>query len=198
MTPPERRYVELVDEYGTTGITVWNAYVHVLKTATVGCAIKFSRLALTMHNGKKSLTMAKDSTMHVESADHSGRLSMWWSKLLEEPAITCAKFHDMPPATVVNVSGIVGFIAQEEKNVNGEVKMLLILYITDATGKLELRSWNHTDVEFLQYKERPVLFQRVRVCTYAGTRTGELLTGSNGTKVITDFDSRSLEAYWAE
>lgn len=197
-SPPERRYVELMDEYGTTGITVWNSYVHALKPTSVGCVVKFTRLSLTMHNGKKSLTMAKDSTMHVEEPSHVSHLSKWWSGLLTEPAITCAKFHDMPAGSIVNVSGILGFISQEEKIVNGEVKLLLILYITDKTGKIEIRSWNHTDVEFMQYRERPLLFNRMRVSLYAGNRTADLLTGNNGTQITSNFDSRDLEAYWRE
>jgi hypothetical protein len=36
------------------------------------------------------------------------------------------------------------------------------------------------------------------VCLYAGTRTGELLTGPNGTMVTTDFDHADLDKYWAE
>lgn len=147
---------------------------------------------------QKSLTMAKDSTMHVEEPSYVGLLPKWWSGLLLEPVITCARFHDMNPGSIVNVSGILGFVSQEEKMVNGELKHLLILYITDRTGKLELRSWNHTDVEFLQIRERPVLFNRVRVSLYAGTRTADLLTGINGTQVTSHFDSRDLEAYWQE
>jgi hypothetical protein len=198
MTPPERRYVELMDEHGTTGLTVWNAYVHALKPTAVGCVVKFTRLSLTMHNGKKNLTMAKDSTMHLEPPEHTGQLQKWWSNLLTQPAFTCAQFHDLATSSVVNVAGILGFIHQEEKIVNGEVKMLLILYITDKTGKIEIRSWNHSDTEFLQHRERPILFNRVRVCQYAGTKTGELLTGPNGTKITTKFDSADLEAYWQE
>ncbi len=197
-TPPERRYVELIDQYGITGITIWNSYVHAVKPPSVGCVIKFTRLSLTVHNGTKSLTMAKDSTMQVEEPNYAGQLTKWWSGLLSEPAITCAKFHDMTAGSMVNVAGILGFISQEEKIVNGERKLLLILYITDRTGKLELRSWNHTDVEFLQHRERPVMFNRVKVSLYAGTRTADLLTGTNGTHITTRFDSRDLEAYWQE
>jgi len=198
MSPPERRYVELMDEHGTTGITIWNSYVHAIRTATVGCVVKFTRLAITVHNGKKSLTMGKDSTMHVEAPDATGRLPLWWKQLLEAPRISCLEFHDMPSARIVNVAGVLGFICQEEKIVNGEPKMLLIMIITDRTGKIEIRSWNHSDAEFLQYKERPILLKRVRVCQYAGTRTGELLTGDNGSRITTAFDSEDLQKYWAE
>ena len=198
MSPPERRYVELMDEHGTTGITIWNSYVHAIRTSTVGCVVKFTRLAITVHNGKKSLTMGKDSTMHVEAPDATGRLPLWWKQLLETPRISCIEFHDMPSARIVNVAGVLGFICQEEKIVNGEPKLLLIMIITDRTGKIEIRSWNHSDAEFLHYKERPILLKRVRVCQYAGTRTGELLTGDNGSRITTAFDSEDLQKYWAE
>jgi hypothetical protein len=197
-TPPERRYVELMDSHGSTGITVWNQYVHALGQSSVGCAVKFTRLAITMHNGKKNLTMAKDSTMHVEPPTYDGMHVKWWQGLLAEPSINCLQFHDTPALTIVNVAGILGFIQVEEKTVKGEIKSLLVLHLTDRTGRIEIRSWNHSDTEFKRYQERPILLKRVRVCLYAGSRTGELLTGPNGSLVTTDFDHRDLDLYWQE
>jgi hypothetical protein len=198
MSPPERRYVELMDAHGTTGITVWNSYVHALGPTAVGCVVKFTRLTLTMHNGKKNLTMAKDSTMHVELPSYEGALPKWWNMLTAEPKLSCLQFHDTPSLSVVNIQGILGFVMCEEKMVKGEPKQLLVLYLTDRTGKVEIRSWNHSDTEFKRFLEKPVLFQRVRVCIYAGTRTGELLTGPNGTKITTDFEHQDLAKYWQE
>jgi hypothetical protein len=83
-------------------------------------------------------------------------------------------------------------------SVKGETKILLVLMLTDRTGKIEIRSWNHSDTEFKRFLERPVLLKRVRVCLYAGTRTGELLTGTNGTTITTDFDHEDLDKYWVE
>jgi hypothetical protein len=197
-SPPERRYIELMDAFGTTGITVWNTYVHVVTPASVGCVAKFTRLALTMHNGKKNLTMSKDSTMHLELPTYQGMHPTWWQGLLTQPVINCMQFHDTPALHIVNISGILGHVQQEEKMVKGSAKNLLVLYLTDRTGKIEIRSWNHSDTEFLPYKERPVLLKRVRVCLYAGTRTGELLTGLNGTTITTHFDNDDLKRYWSE
>lgn len=195
---PERRYVELMDPHGCTGITVWNQHAIALGPASVGCVVKFTRIALTMHNGKKNLTMAKDSTMHVDLPIANGMLMTWWRNFLTEPSINCLQFHDTPALTVVNIAGILGFIHMEEKMVKGQPKPLLVLYLTDRYGKIEIRSWNHSDTEFMPFLERPILLNRVRVCIYAGTRTGELLTGSNGTKIATDFDHSDLDKYWAE
>ena len=196
--PPERRYIELMDAFGTTGITLWNAYIHAVSPLSVGCVAKFTRLALTMHNGKKNLTMAKDSTVHVETASYQGMLPTWWHSLLSQPIVNCLQFHDTQALNIVNISGILGHIQMEEKMVKGVPKSLLVLFLTDRTGKIEIRSWNHSDTEFLPYKERPVLFKRVRVCLYAGTRTGELLTGPNGSTITTKFDNEDLMKYWSE
>jgi len=195
---PERRYIELMDAFGTTGITLWNAYVHAVSPLSVGCVAKFTRLALTMHNGKKNLTMAKDSTVHVETASYQGMLPTWWHSLLSQPMVNCLQFHDTQALNIVNISGILGHIQMEEKMVKGVPKSLLVLFLTDRTGKIEIRSWNHSDTEFLPFKERPVLFKRVRVCLYAGTRTGELLTGPNGSTITAKFDDEDLKKYWSE
>jgi hypothetical protein len=197
-SPPERRYVELMDQFGTTGITVWNQHVHALGPTSVGCVVKFTRLALTMHNGKKNLTMSKDSTMHVEQTTYNGMLVRWWRDLLEEPALNCLQFQDTPALTVVNVAGILGAIATEEKMVKGQPKQLLVLHLTDRYGKIEVRSWNHSDTEFIRFQEKPILLKRVRVCLYAGSRTGELLTGPHGSMITTDFDHLDLDKYWSE
>lgn len=197
-SPPERRYVELMDPHGSTGITVWNSHALAINTSSVGCVVKFTRLALTMHNGKKNLTMSKDSTMHLELPSYECMLTKWWKSLMMEPPLTCIQFHDTPTLSVVNIAGVLGCIYVEEKIVKGEVKNLLVLIITDRTGKVEIRSWNHVDTEFKRFVEKPILLKRVRVCLYAGTRNAELITGDNGTMITTDFDHSDLDKYWNE
>jgi hypothetical protein len=197
-SPPERRYIEVMDPHGSTGITVWNHNAHAVGRDSVGCVVKFTRLALTMHNGKKNLTMAKDSTMHIEMPTYDSMLMKWWNNLLTQDMINAIQFHDTPSLSVVNISGILGCIHVEEKMVKGELKNLLVLMLTDRTGKIEIRSWNHSDTEFKRFLERAVVFKRVRVCLYAGTRTGELLTGPNGSMISTDFDHSDLDQYWRE
>ena len=99
---------------------------------------------------------------------------------------------------LVNVAGILGAIATEEKMVKGQPKQLLVLHLTDRYGKIEVRSWNHSDTEFIRFQEKPILLKRVRVCLYAGSRTGELLTGPHGSMITTDFDHSDLDKYWSE
>ena len=196
-SPPERRYIELADAQGFTGITVWNSYAHAITAECVGRVVKFTRLSIAVHNGKKSLTMSKESTMHVENSTYESLLSNWWRGLLAQPIMNALQFHDSTEG-IVNVSGVLGLIQVEEKMVKGVPKNLLVLHLTDASGRLEVRSWNHSDTEFLQYREQPVLLKRVRVVTYAGQKVGELLGGDTGTTVTTDFDSKDLRAYWQQ
>jgi hypothetical protein len=193
----DRRYLELGDAHGSTGITIWNSFVSIVTPDCVGRVLKFTRLALTVHNGKKSLTMSKESTMHIEDKNHVSFLSVWWNGLLNSPVQNALQFHDSAE-TIVNVSGILGLIQVEEKIVKGAPKNLLVLHLTDPSGRLEVRSWNHSDTEFLPYLEKPVQLKRVRVVLYAGQKTGELLGGDNGTIVNTEFDNVSLINYWKQ
>ncbi len=197
-SPPERRYVLLADAHGTTGITVWNANVKALGPHAVGSCVSFTRLALAVHNGKKSLTMSKESSVHVDSVSQDGPEANWWRGLLSHRPLTALQFQDAMEDTIVNVAGILGLITVEEKTVRHDSKNLLVLRFTDRTGQFEVRSWNHSDAEFLKYKERPLMLQRVRVTMYAGQRVGELLDGDNGTIISTDFDRTDLEKYWSE
>jgi hypothetical protein len=192
----DRRYLELSDAHGSTGITIWNPHVNTVTPDCVGRVLKFTRLALTVHNGKKSLTMSKESTIHLEDKEHVSFLSIWWKELLKAPILNALQFHDSAEL-IVNVSGILGLIQVEEKLVKGVPKNLLILHLTDPTGRLEVRSWNHSDTEFLPYLEKPVQLMRVRVVLYAGHKTAELLCGE-GTIINTKFDNKTLKQYWAE
>ena len=196
-TPPERRYIELADAHGFTGITCWNSYTHAVTPDCVGRVVKFTRLALTVHNGKKSLSMSKESTMHVELPSHVSLLADWWHGLLAQPTLNALQFHDAC-AGIVNVSGILGLIQVEEKLVKGQPKNLLILHLTDASGRIEVRSWNHEDTEFKRLQEQPVLLKRVRVVLFAGQKVGEMLGGPNGTTWSSEFDSTALREYWQQ
>ena len=196
-SPPERRYIELADAHGFTGITCWNSYANAVTPDCVGRVVKFTRLALTVHNGKKSLSMSKESTMHVELPSHVSLLAEWWHGLLAQPILNALQFHDAN-AGIVNVSGILGLIQVEEKLVKGQPKNLLILHLTDSSGRIEVRSWNHDDTDFKQFQEQPVLLKRVRVVLFAGQKVGEMLGGPNGTTWTSDFDSSALREYWQQ
>ena len=136
--------------------------------------------------------------MHVESPMCEGPETAWWRSLLTAKPLTALQFHDKSENDIVNVAGILGFIQVEEKKVRSDNKNLLVLHLTDRTGRFEIRSWNHSDTEFLQYHEKPIQLKRVRVSMYGGQRVGELLDGPQGTVVSTDFDSSDLRSYWQE
>ena len=188
----------LADAHGTTGITVWNANVRALDVHAIGSCVSFTRLAVTVHNGKKSLTMSKESSVHVESHCHDGPEVAWWQGLLAKRPLTALEFQEAEEDSIVNVTGILGLITVEEKTVRNDCKSLLVMRMTDRTGQFEIRSWNHSDAEFLQFREKPLMIQRVRVTIYAGQRVGELLDGINGSIVTTDFNKTELIKYWSE
>ena len=99
---------------------------------------------------------------------------------------------------MISVSGILGFMCMEEKVVKTETKWLLIMRILDRTGTIELRSWTHTEADFSRHRERPLLFKRVRVTAYAGTKMLELIDG-RGSVVETEFpEAADLSAFWKE
>jgi hypothetical protein len=197
-SPPERRYVLLADAHGTTGITVWNANVKALGSHAVGLCVSFTRLAITVHNGKKSLTMTKESSVHVESSSYDGSEATWWRGLLTQRPLTALQFQEATEDTIVNVAGILGLITVEEKIVRNDSKTLLVMRLTDRSGQFEVRSWVHSDAEFLQFREKPIMLQRVRVTMYAGQRVGELLDGPLGTIITQQFDQSDLIKYWNE
>ena len=126
--------------------------------------------------------------MHVELSSHVSLLADWWHGLLAQPTLNALQFHDAC-AGIVNVSGILGLIQVEEKIVKGQPKNLLILHLTDASGRIEVRSWNHEDADFKRFQEQPVLLKRVRVVLFAGQKVGEMLGGTNGTTATSEFDS---------
>jgi hypothetical protein len=103
----------------------------------------------------------------------------------------------MDDNSIASVSGILGFVNTETKIVNGREKNLLTLHMVDASGKLDIRSWNHSADMFLAYVDRPVLIRRVRVTSFAGTKMCELLDGS-GSVIETSFDGDSaLMQFWS-
>jgi hypothetical protein len=106
--------------------------------------------------------------------------------------------HDVEDNAIVTVSGIVGVLSTDTKKVKNSTKDLLNIRITDRTGCIDIRSWNHSEAELSHLIEKPVLFQRVRVTSFSGTKILELLEGA-GTEIRTQFDGTDdLLAYWAE
>jgi hypothetical protein len=195
---PDRRHVLLVDQHGCTGLTIWGAHVPLFNFASVGTVVKFTKLSLIMHNGKKSLSMAKDTTVVFMPTSTSTEESKWWHSLADSKYKRIADIHDCEDDVVINVAGIVGMLSSETKRVRSDNKDLMNMRLTDRSGFIDVRSWNHSETEFAMFLEKPLLLQRVRVTSFAGIKVLELLDG-NGTIVNSNFDGQSdLEDYWKE
>jgi hypothetical protein len=196
---PERRHIQLIDQRGSTGLTLWNDNVRMFSTASVGLVVKFTKLAMVFVNGKKSLSMGRDSTVSfVNTVAVPTEESKWWRSLLLCKPLRIIDVHDCEVDVVISVSGIVGLIYTERKRVKDQDRDLLCMRMTDMTGFIDIRSWTHSEQEFAHFLEQPMMLQRVRVCSFAGTKTLELLSGT-GTIVVEEFEGkRELQKYWAE
>jgi len=196
---PERRHLQLIDERGSTGLTVWNENVRLFSQSSVGQVVKFTKLCMVFNNGKKQLSMSRDSSVtFVNTLAVPCEESRWWKSLLLCKPLRIIDVHDCEENSLVNVAGIVGMLHTERKRVKDADRDLLCIRLTDRTGFVDVRSWTHSEQEFASFLEQPMLLQRVRVCVFASIKTLELLSGM-GTKVIDDFDGKAdLMQYWSE
>lgn len=80
----------------------------------------------------------------------------------------------------------------------GVPKTLLTLHLVDSSGKLDVRSWNHTPDMFNHLANCPILIRRVRVTSFASIKLCELLDGS-GSVVEKSFPGDAvLRKFWSE
>ena len=192
---PDRRYIQLSDQYGSAGLTVWNHNVSLFGPATVGKVVNCKRLVVQSHNGKRCLTMARDSTIEVED-DGQHAVMDWWKGLLHARARNALEAHNSEDNDIITLSGVVGQVSEETKVVNGAARVLTTIHMVDATGKFMLRTWNHVHQQFQVFVDKPVSIQRVRVVSFAGEKLAEFLDG-NGSVILTDFTGCSaLKDWW--
>ena len=192
-TNPDRRYVQIADSTGSVGITVWNDNVSRFSRDTIGKVMVANRIVSGSHHGKKVLTMTRETTIEFPSV-HT--LQQWWSSLLTIPPSSLAAIQDMTENTIVNVAGVVGMITEEIKMVGNVQKILTSLHLGDSSGELVVKSWNHRSVDFAMFEEMPVLIQRVRVSSFAGQKTAELLD-NEGSVIVKEFPGKlALIKYW--
>ena len=195
---PDRRHVLLVDQFGCTGLTVWGAHVPLFTFATVGTVVKFTKLGMVVHNGKKALSMSKDTTIVFMPSTCSTEESQWWQSFSHQPFKRIIDIHDCDDNQIVNVAGIVGSLSSETKRVRSDNKDLMNMRLTDRSGFIDVRSWNHSEEEFKSFLEKPLLLQRVRVTSFAGIKVLEMLDG-NGTTVVPHFaGEEELAKYWVD
>jgi hypothetical protein len=196
-TNPDRRYIQLADATGSVGVTVWNENVDSFSTASVGRLVTLTKVLITNHHGKKALSMARDSSVQqIDDEMHTD--STWWRSLLAVPALSCGAVHDVADNTMVSVCGILGHISADTKMVQGAPKTLITLHMVDSSGKLDVRSWNHTADAFYHLSDTPIMIRRVRVTSFASIKLCELLDGA-GSVIETVFPGdAALRKFWRE
>ena len=194
---PDRRYILLSDVTGTVGLTVWNANVAKFTSDGIGSIVHAEKLVLTQHNSKKTLTMTRESVIKCLT-DPKNALSIWWRDLASMRPVPLGEVQTLPENSIVSVSGILGFVTAESKNVGNEIKTLTTLHMVDKSGSFTVRSWNQVPSIVDFSVEKPLLLQRIRVTSFAGQKIGELLDGT-GTTVVTKFDGAAeLAQFWIE
>jgi hypothetical protein len=195
---PVRRHVLVGDGRGTVGITVWNAHVNSFSMSSVGQLVVVTKVSMILHNGTRGISMNKESTVSFNTlADHFA--AIWWNAIPHQSAVSAVLFNDQRDNTVVNVAGILGSVTVEQRTVRCDARELLTIRLVDRTGIIAIRSWNHSLALFQHLVDRPVLIKRVRVTSFATTKTGELFDGSGTTIVSDDFPGAcDLAKFWTE
>lgn len=190
---PVRRYVLLADELGTIGVTFWNQNVSKFSSSSVGHVVQLTKVLITQHNGKKSITMNKESGLTFTE-----QIAPFWSELARNPIVSIVDVHSMPANSFVTIAGVLGFLHSERKIVKDQEKELVIMKLIDRTGQIEVQSWVSKLADFSVYRDRPVKFQRLRVVAFGGIKCLEILDG-NGTLVNSEFDGcGELAKFWNE
>ena len=194
---PDRRYIVLADSTGSVGITVWNQNVNMFGFDSVGRVVQCCRIVVATHNGKKTLTMVRDSSVEfIHDANHA--LAQWWRELLIMQPCPLGDVQSISDNSIINVAGVLGFLTEEIKMVGNVQKTLTSMHLGDSTGNIVVKSWNHPSLTFAMHVEHPILIQRVRVTSFAGSKIGELLDGS-GSVICTEFAAKKrLQRYWSE
>ena len=195
---PERRHVFLSDRHGATGLTVWANHVAMFIPAAIGKVVKISNLTVSNHNGKRTLAMARDSSIKFLSDEEAVRTDegKWWNSFntLSPLTINCACMMD--DDAVVNVSGVLFMIFTETKRVRNDEKELLTIRIADHSGQMDIRSWNHKDSDFRTYLDKPISLMRIRITSFATKKIGEMLDGNGTVSSPVFFGSEDLARFW--
>ena len=123
--------------------------------------------------------MARDSSIKFLS-DSESRISeekMWWNSRLHPSSgsLDVGSFCSFNDDSIVSVSGVLFQIMTDVKRVRNEDKELLTLRIADHSGHVDIRSWNLSRADFHSFIDKPILFQRVRVTSFAGIKEYLLL-----------------------
>jgi hypothetical protein len=197
--PPARKHIFVADSFAVTGITVWNADVEKFPKEVLGATVSISRASVSMYQGKKSLVLNKDSSVVVDSVSQSPA-ALWWQSLALQPPLPLSAACNAADNRIVNVFGVLAFVAYEEKEVNGAVRLVATVHLASQTTKMNLRGWDLSAdmvarIEAL--RDQVVQVRRVRMTSYGGTKIGEILDSALGS-IFLLYKDADLERFWAE
>ena len=197
--PPARRHVFVADQWGCTGVTVWNGEVAKFTHAVLGAVVTITRASVALYQGKKGLVVNKESSLLVDSVNPSP-MAEWWTSLTRQAPLSLSAALMVADNAIINVFGILAFISHEEKEVNGEVKIVSSIHLASPTAKFQLRGWDlqqETIHGFSHMMNSVICARRVRVTSYAETKIAEIMDSALGTIVSPHADAE-LDRFWAE
>jgi hypothetical protein len=197
--PPARQHITLCDSHGSTGLTVWNADVHKFPKEVLGGVVTVTRASISLYQGKKNLVLSKDSTVQVSTTTPSP-MADWWAALSQQPPLPLPAALVAADNSIINVFGVLAFVAHEFKEVNGQMRVLTSVHLACQTARFQLRGWDleHDTMRLIDsMKDLVVQVRRVRISCYAELKIGEILESPLGSS-FTQFEDPELARHWAE
>jgi hypothetical protein len=197
--PPPRKHIFIMDSFGVTGVTVWNSDVHKFPKDVLGGVITITRASVSAFQGKKSLVLSKESVVSV-SSEGKGPLAEWWESLAMQSPLPLASALIAADNSVINVFGVVAFVSSEQKEINGQVRIVTTIHLASQTARFQLRGWDleaGTLNRFEELRDQVIQVRRCRVTCFADNKIGEILDSPMGTSVM-PFHDECLERFWAE
>ena len=195
--PPARRHIMVRDSHGCTGLTVWNADVHKFPKEILGGVITITRASVSMYQGKKNLVLSKESSVHMNTVSPSP-MADWWASLARQPPLPLPSAVIAADNSVINVFGILAFVTNEVKLVNGLTRRVTSVHLVSPTAKFQLRGWDLEDVTLESLEsltDKIVNVSRVRISSFAEIRVGDFMESPLGTSVVPYHDAE-LQQFW--
>jgi hypothetical protein len=133
--PPARRHIMLCDAHGVTGLTVWHGDVHKFPREVLGGVVTVLRASVSVYQGKKSLVLNKDSSIEVDTVTTQSSAAMWWKSLADSRPQPLSDAVTASDNSIISVFGILAFISNETKEVNGHLRRITTrsMDISDAS-----------------------------------------------------------------
>ena len=195
--PPARRHIMVRDSHGCTGLTVWHADVHKFPKEILGGVITITRASVSMYQGKKNLVLSKESTVHMNTVSPSP-MADWWASLARQPPLPLPSAVIAADNSVINVFGVLAFVSNEVKLVNGLTRRVTSVHMVSPTAKFQLRGWDLEDAtlqSFALLTDKIVNVSRVRISSFAEIRVGDFMESPLGTSVVPYHDAE-LQQFW--